>query len=221
MEMERSFFAELCAANAATHHACLEHPVVVGIGHGELPESAFRSYIEQDFLFLRAYVRVLARAVAASPTLDDATMLAELLHATLTVEIEALRALYASFDGDPGALDAGSMSATTRAYTDHLLATSAEGSLPLILSSILPCQWGYREIGHHLAARGLPADPRYAGWISEYTSDEYGALVDRIIARFDVLSCAASSTERARCHDVFAVSSTYERAFWAVEVSDG
>lgn len=209
-----SFFDNLCAANVDSHHACLEHAVVVGIGRGDLPDAVFRGYIEQDFLFLRAYVRVLARAVAASPTLDDATMLAELLHATLVVEIAALRDLYVAFDGAPDWLDATTLAATTRAYTDHLLATSAEGSLPLLLASILPCQWGYREIGQHLALRGLPADSRYARWISEYASDDYGTLVDRIITRFDVLTYAASGWERERCRDVFAISSTYEHGFW-------
>lgn len=212
--MTASFFDELCARNAATHHTSLEHPVVAGIGRGDLPEATFRGYIEQDFLFLCAYVRVLARAVAASPSLDDATMLAELLHATLTVEIAALRELYAAFDGEPDALDVTPMASTTRAYTNHLLASSAEGSLPLILASILPCQWGYREIGRHLAARGLPADPRYARWIGEYASDDYGTLVDRIITRFDALARAASDWERERCREVFAASSVYEHGFW-------
>jgi thiaminase/transcriptional activator TenA len=214
--MAESFFDSLIAdpENAAMHHACLEHPVVRGIGTGDLPDEVFRGYIEQDFLFLREYIRVLARGIAASPTLDAATLLADLVHSTLSLEIGSLRKLYAAFGGDPDTLDAGDKRATTRAYTDHLLAASAEGSLAVILASILPCQWGYRDIGQHLAAQGLPTDDRYAHWIRDYSSSEYGTLVDALITTLSALATTSGERELQRCRDVFAASAVYEHAFW-------
>ena len=209
-----SFFATLTAENAATHEAALNHPAVLGIGDGSLPEATFRYYIEQDYNYLRQYVRVLALAVAASPDLPTATKLAELVSATLSVEVGALIDLYAAFGGDRAALDATRRSPTCQAYTDHLLAATINGNLLVILASVLPCQWGYREIGHHLKRRGLPGDPRYARWIEEYASDEYGALVDWLVCRFDELASVESDASRTQASHVFALSTHYEHAFW-------
>ncbi len=209
-----SFFASLTAANAATHEAALNHPAVLGIGDGTLPEATFRYYIEQDYNYLLRYIKVLARAVAASPDLATATKLAELVSSTLSVEVGALIELYAAFGGVRDELDAVRPSPTCQAYTDHLLATAAAGNLFMMLASVLPCQWGYQEIGHHLRQRGLPDDPRFARWIEEYASDEYGTLVDWLVRRFDELAAIESEATRAAARQAFALSTYYEHAFW-------
>jgi thiaminase/transcriptional activator TenA len=209
-----SFFDQLQRDNAALHEATLAHPVVRGIGDGSLPEQTFRYYVEQDYQFLRRYVRVLARAVSASPDLPTATRLADLLQATLAVEIDALVELYAAFDGDRARLDEVVPAPTCQAYTDHLLACAAGSDLVVILAAILPCQWGYREIGRTLARRGLPAHPGYARWIGEYASDEYGALVDWLVARFDTLAGSAGAAARERAATAFTLSTRYELRFW-------
>jgi thiaminase/transcriptional activator TenA len=209
-----SFFARLRAENAETHHRALEHPTVLGIGDGTLSDDTFRYYLEQDYQFLLRYVRVIARAVASSPDLPTSTQLAELLHSTLAVEIDALVELYRAFGGERPGLDEAEPAPACQAYTDHLLATSSGGSLLVILAAMLPCQWGYGEIGRALHARGLPADPRFARWIEEYASAEYGALVEWVVARFDALATAAGSDEREQARRAFALSTRYELAFW-------
>lgn len=200
--------------NEATHRAAHDHPVVRRIGDGTLPEATFRFYLEQDYQFLLRYARVLARAVAAAPDAPTATRLAELLQSTLAVEIDTLVELYATFGGERAALDAAVPAPACQAYNDHLLATAAGGELAVILAAILPCQWGYREIGQALAARGLPEHPGYARWIGEYASAEYGALVDWVAERFDELEACASEAARREAARVYALSSRYELAFW-------
>ena len=209
-----SCFATLTAENAASHAAALNHPAVLGIGDGSLPEETFRYYIEQDYTYLLRYIRVLAQAVAASRDLPTATTLAELVHSTLSIEVGALIELYVAFGGVREALDTVRPSPTCQAYTDHLLASASSGNLFVILASVLPCQWGYREIGHHLRGRGLPDDERYARWIEEYASDEYGALVDWLVCRFDELAASDSQSNVAAAREVFALSTHYELAFW-------
>ncbi len=209
-----SFFANLTSEHAACHEAALHHPAVLGIGDGSLPEATFRYYIEQDYAYLRQYVRVLAQAVVASPDLLTATKLGELVSTTLAVEVGALIELYALFGGERDRLDTISSAPTCQAYTDHLLATASGGNLFLILASVLPCQWGYREIGHSLRARGLPADSRYARWIEEYASIEYGSLVDWLVGRFNELASGESALNLQAASRVFELSTYYERAFW-------
>jgi thiaminase (transcriptional activator TenA) len=211
---QTSFFAVLCDDNAAIHHTGMAHPMIRGIGAGSLPEETFRFYIEQDYQFLTRYIRVIAQAVAVSPDLPTATQLVNLLHGTLAIEIDALVELYEAFGGQREQLDTVPPSPGCQAYTDHLLTSASSGNLLVILASILPCQWGYREIGRHLLREGLPDDTRFARWIQEYASDEYGGLVDWIIDRFDDLAAEASPADRERARTVFALSTRYELGFW-------
>jgi thiaminase (transcriptional activator TenA) len=214
-----TFFDELRAECAATLAGSLNHPVVQGIGAGTLPLAAFRAYLEQDYLFLLQYARVQALSVAAA--FDRATMirLSELLHSTLAVEVDALRALYANCDGDPARLDTTAATPICRGYTEHLLTAAARGNLLVTLAAILPCQWGYREIGRALASAGLPADTRYAAWINEYASDDYSALVDWALERFDAAARGASADERELARAAFRESSGWELRFWDVALA--
>jgi thiaminase/transcriptional activator TenA len=209
-----SAFVALCRDNDGLHRAALHHPVVRAIGDGSLAPETFRFYLEQDYQFLLRYARVLAQAVSASPDLPTARRLADLLHATLAVEIDALVDLYATFDGDPDRLERTAPAPTCQAYTDHLLASAASGELLVILAAVLPCQWGYREIGRDLARRGMPAHPGYARWIEEYASDAYSALVDWLTERFDQLAAGAGYPALERAATAFELSSRYELGFW-------
>jgi thiaminase/transcriptional activator TenA len=214
-----SAFVALCQGTNGLHRAALQHPVVRAIGDGSLAPETFRFYLEQDYQFLLRYARVLAQAVSASPDLPTARRLADVLHATLAVEIDALVDLYVAFEGDRGRLNQIAPAPTCQAYTDHLLASAASGELLVILAAILPCQWGYREIGRDLARRGLPAHPGYARWIAEYASDEYGALVAWLVERFDQLATSAGRAARERAATAFELSSRYELGFWEMAAS--
>lgn len=213
-------FGDLVAENAALHDVTLAHPFVRSIGTGTLQPAAFRHYLEQDFQFLTRYLRVIALAVASAP--DTATMarMTELLHATLAVEIDALRALYASFEGAPAALDTVVPAPACRAYTDHLLRVAHQHDLLVTLAAMLPCQWGYGDIGRTLLKQGLPQDSRFAGWISEYASDEYHVLVDWAVSRFNLLADEASCTQREAARAAFSISAAYELDFWEMAWTD-
>ena len=51
----------LTAAGEAGVRAQLAHPTVAGIARGDLDPELFRTWLEQDYLFLLDYVRVFAR----------------------------------------------------------------------------------------------------------------------------------------------------------------
>ena len=68
------------------------------------------------------------------------------------------------------------MAPTTRAYTDFLVRIAATGDYAELVAALLPCMWGFSEIGLTLAARGLPADQRYAKWVRIYADPEFAAL---------------------------------------------
>lgn len=199
---------------STVHKRTLEHPTVRGIGEGSLPDETFRYYLEQDYQFLLRFVRVLAIGASAAPDLVSMAQLGRLVTSTVDVEIDALRALYDSFGGDPAKLDDVQPSPTCEAYCNHLLASVHERDLFVGLAAILPCHWGYHDIGLYLQDRGLPDDERYAAWIEEYASEEYGELVHWVIGRFNKLGSDASRRQLDAATRAFDLSSRYELGFW-------
>lgn len=214
MTVSTSFFEQLVDATGDLHAKTLDHPTVLGIGDGSLPVETFRFYIEQDFQYLLRYVQVIAMAAASTDHIPSMLNLSKLVYSTVDLEIDALRDLYRRFGGVPELLDSVAPAPTCVAYTSHLQATALQHNLFVTLAAVLPCQWGYREIGRKLKTAGMPADDRYAAWIESYTSEEYGQFVDWVLDRFDELSRKHSDADRQRAKSAFELSSRYELGFW-------
>ena len=200
---------------APLRQAILEHPFVMGIGQGDLALDKFKFYIAQDYLYLIDYARVLALAAARAPELPDMAWFAGLLDATLNTEMELHRGYCAQFGLTAAALEATPPAPTTIAYTAYLLKTAAQGSFGELAAALLPCQWGYWEIGQHLARRGAPAHaPPYAQWIEMYAAAEFGDLAAHLRAMVDRLGAAAGPPEQAAMTAAYEMSLRLEHQFW-------
>lgn len=182
----------------------LKHPTVEGIARGDLDEAVFRSWLEQDYLFLLDYVRVFSRLAwqAPAPHLGD---LVDLAHATFHDELALHRSLAAEFGADLGGAEKGPACA---AYTGFLLdsaATYGEG-----LAALYPCMWGYSTLGARLIA-DPPAEPRYRRWVDTYADPAFAELTRRIAQMIDE---ADPDAERAEA--LFMAGMRHEIAFWDV-----
>lgn len=193
----------------------LTHPFVRGIGAGTLPVEPFAYYVRQDYVYLVEYSRVLALGVAGAHNLKLMELFAELVHTTLHVEMDLHRSYCEQFGISRVELDTTPASPTTHAYTSHLLSVAYGGTTAELMAALLPCQWGYWEIGQGLAAAGLPANqPLYAEWIKMYSGTEYRELAERLRSTFDQVAEKVSPDEMMRMRDIFVTSTRYEYAFW-------
>ena len=190
------------------------HPFVVGIGDGTLGEDRFRFWVRQDYLFLIEYGRALALAAARAPDLDSMRRFAELTHATLTTEMDLHRSYCGEFGITHEDLAAERMASTTQGYTDFLVRVAAQADFASVVAALLPCFWGFSEIGQRLADRGRPADPRYAAWIDMYASDDFAALARWCREIADRAGEDAGARTREAMSRAFRTSSEYELAFW-------
>ena len=206
--------ADLRAAAGEIWDAQHRHPFVRGIGDGTLDLERFRFWIRQDYLFLIEYARLLALAAARAPDLDTMRRFADLGHETLHEEMDLHRS-YAADLGIPAAdLEREKMAPTTRGYTDFMLRTATVGDFAELVTALLPCMWGFNEIGRRLAERGLPASEYYARWIHMYASDEFTELVDWLRQLTDRISTNLPGASWDRMRDAFLTSSRYELSFW-------
>ena len=205
---------DLYAAVKPTWDAQLGHPFVEGLGDGSLEEERFKRWVLQDYLYLKEFARIFAWAVAKADRLESMSWYATVLNLTLNTEM-ALHRSYAERFGISGEeLEATPMWPTTRAYTDFLVRTSADGDMADLLAALLPCAWGYVYIGQHLAKGKAPQDQRYADWIQQYASEEFAQAAEWLRAELDRVAAGASEEKRARLTELFVISSRYEWQFW-------
>ena len=170
--------------------------------------------MRQDYLYLLEFARVLAWAAAKADRLTSMSWYASVLNLTLNTEMALHREYAARFGLSTEDLERTPMWPTTRAYTDFLVRTAADGDLGELLAALLPCAWGYAFIGQRLAAGQPPADQRYADWIAQYASPEFAAAAERLRQEMDRLAAGAPAARRERLRELFVLSSRYEWQFW-------
>jgi thiaminase (transcriptional activator TenA) len=209
-----SLAAELRAASADVWEAQHAHPFVRGIGEGTLDEERFRFYVRQDYRFLIDYGRVLALAAVRAPRVVETRRFAGLAQAVLETEM-ALHVGFAQRWGISAAeLEVEPPAPATRGYCDFLLRVGALGDFAELCAALLPCMWGYAEIGARLAAAGVPSHAGYAAWIATYADPEFQALAEWARELTDAAGVDAGGGAVGRMHAAFRTSSELELAFW-------
>lgn len=191
-----------------------DHPFVRGIGDGSLDPDRFAYWLRQDYLFLIDYARLFAAAALRAPDLDAMSRFAALLHEILTREMNLHRSYVARFGITAADLEREPKAPTTQGYTDFLLRTATVGDYPELLGALLPCMWGYSEIGIELARRGMPEDERYRAWIDVYADPEFAALARWCRELTDAACDGLPTLMLKRVEAAFLTASRYELAFW-------
>ena len=103
----------------------------------------------------------------------------------------------------------------TSSYTNYLLSTASSDSIEEIVSSLLPCQWGYDDIGRNLEnSKKANSVDFISKWIKGYTNTEYRYLTSWLINYVNKLSINTTSIVRQKMMDKFLHSIRYEYLFW-------
>jgi thiaminase/transcriptional activator TenA len=194
--------------------AQLAHPFVRGLSDGSLAVDRFARWVRQDYLYLKDYARLFAWAVAKADRLESMGWYASVLHLTLNTEMGLHREYAQRFGITSAELEAEAMWPTTRAYTDFLIRTAADGDMADLVAALLPCAWGYVYIAQELAKEKPPADQRYADWIAQYVSPEFVQAAEWLKAEMNRLAEGTPTPKRQRLMEIFEISSQYEWLFW-------
>ncbi|HTK05959.1 MAG TPA: thiaminase II [Ktedonobacteraceae bacterium] len=192
-----------------------EHPFVLGLGDGSLPQANFQFYICQDALFLDVLTKVFGYAATKASEHSEMQQFGKYLLDTLLVEADLHRRYGERFGLTPTEMGAIAMAPTNYAYTRHLLSIATTGTLPELLTAILPCAWIYAEVGINLAAtQTVTPDHPYADWLSTYASPDFDAVEIWIREWLDTHTVGIRPEEEARLQEIFLTSTRYEWMFW-------
>jgi thiaminase/transcriptional activator TenA len=211
--MTGTFTGELWQDITGIYDAILAHPFLTGLTDGSLARDAFAFYVLQDALYLNSYAEALAAISRRAPDQAARDMFARHAEGAIAVEQSLHGSLLADLGIDPAVMEGTEPAPTTLAYTSYLLASVGGGPYSAGVCAVLPCYWIYWEVGKELLRRRSP-EPRYQRWIDTYGGEEFGGIVQEVLAVTDGLGDGLPADERALAHRHFRASSRYEWMFW-------
>ena len=188
-----------------------KHPFLLELQNGTLTLQKFRFYIIQDYLYLGAFGRAAASALAMAP--DDETARKLLLRVSTPVErplhTDLLEKLAVSRDEISRAMPAP----TNLAYTNHIEVSMDIGGLATGVAALLPCPRIYHEVGKILQ---VPPHPIYRAWQSTYADGILEASTSAWSELLDQLAERSGPDTRAAMKKAYLTSARYEFMFWSM-----
>jgi len=212
-----SFLERLKTEASADWLAYVGHPFTAGLADGTLPETAFRHYLVQDYLFLVEFARAYALAVYKSPHLADMREAASGLSAILDVEMKLHVKLCAGWGLSPDDLEQAPPAVEMLTYTRSVLETGRRGDLLALQVALAPCVIGYAEIAARLAAgpEACVATNPYRVWIAEYAGAPYQEVATKARAHLERLANRYVTPAReAELITIFKEATRLETDFW-------
>lgn len=214
MPLSTSFSSHLREVADPIREARHAHPFVQGIGDGALDVEKLGVWLRQDNLYLIDYARPFAAGVLKAPDAPTMTTMAQMVHEILHTEMDLHRSYAAEFGITISDLEWEMKAPACQGYTDYLLRTATIGDFAELLAVLLPCIWGYAEVGQRLATRGMPADYRYARWIGMSASEEFAKLGSWCRDMLDRVAEGQPADALKRLEAACVTSSRYGLAFW-------
>ena len=210
-----TFCDDIEAASKAQREAMMRHPFVLGIGDGSLSDDRFRHFMTQDYVYLIDYARCLAMGTVKAPDLDTMSWFAGAVDHILNTEMELHRSYCAEIGISAAELEATRHAPTTYSYTSYLLRVAQIGSFGELIAALVPCIWGYWQVGEMLAEQGEPAHaPQYAEWIRMYAGEDSRTVALEARSICDRVARTAGTEELAAMREAYITCTRYEREFW-------
>jgi thiaminase len=195
-----AFTDRLIEANRAVWAAMADHPFVLGLADGTLPDGALQAWVQQDRVFVME-----ERGHGLPSPLDD--LLADLDH-NLVLEAEAFTqtAIDHGFSAEvePWPVCLG--------YTSYLRCAAFDGAVEG-LTALYAAERAYLDTWTAVAERS-PADSPYHAWIQNWTGEAFRAFVGDLGRGLDELAGAPSPALTERLGVLFTRAARFELAFW-------
>ena len=197
--------------------AYIDHEFVRGLGDGSLPETCFRHYLVQDYLFLIHFARAYALAAYKGETLDEIGNAMRACSAIVDTEMGLHVKFCAGWGIAETEMARSEEAPATMAYTRYVLERGLAGDLLDLHIALAPCVLGYAEIGLALASDPLTkrdGNP-YLDWIEMYAGSEYQDVAREAAAFIENLVTRRGGDARLESlRKSFGEATRLEIAFW-------
>ncbi|MBL1420702.1 MAG: thiaminase II [Alphaproteobacteria bacterium] len=197
------------------------HAFVKGLGDGTLPRSSFIHYLIQDYVYLVHYGRAWALGVVKAETMAEMKICAATVDSLMSQEMSLHVAVCAAEGISEDELFSAVEDDENLAYTRYVLDAGLSGDYLDLMAALLPCAFGYGEIGLNLAETAV-ADTPYREWIEVYAGADYqdicrnlGGMIDVSLAQ-RIGDEPEKSVRWGRLQKRYSRASALEANFWSM-----
>lgn len=202
--------SELQALNAENWHAATTHAFTNALADGSLSKDKMAGYLQQDYLFVESFVRLLASAVAHAPSLSDAVPAAQFLGLICGPEntyfLRSLEALAV-----PVAKDAAP---ETTAFLVLMDEARQSGRYELMIAVLVVAEWIYLDWAMPFEDQA-EALPFWLGeWITLHSGPGFAGVVAHLRGQLDAVWGTLDETAQSGVTATFTRAVTLERDFF-------
>lgn len=191
--------------HAATHHAFTN-----ALADGTLSADKMAAYLQQDYLFVESFVRLLASAVAHAPTLADAVPGAQFLGlicgAENTYFLRSFEAL--------GVAPTDVAAPETKAFQKLMDDARRSGRYEIMLSVLVVAEWLYLDWATPFEDRAEDLPFWLGEWITLHSGDAFAGVVSYLRGQLDAAWETLDEAARAEVTETFKHAVALERAFF-------
>ncbi|KIC47836.1 TenA family protein [Tateyamaria sp. ANG-S1] len=191
-------------------HAATTHAFTDALADGTLSKDKMAGYLQQDYLFVESFVRLLASAVAHAPTLADAVPGAQFLGlicgAENTYFLRALEALEVP--------QADEAAPETQAFQQLMDDARHSGRYEIMLSVLVVAEWLYLDWATPFEDRADDLPFWLGEWITLHSGAGFAGVVAYLRGQLDATWETLDDAARMEVKETFSRAVAFERAFF-------
>ena len=200
----------LRALNQDDWTAATTHDFTNALATGMFDHDKMAGYLQQDYLFVEGFVRLLASAVAHAPNLADAVpgarFLGQICGPENTYFLRALDALDV-----PQASEAAPETLAFQALMDE---ARTSGRYERMLAVLVVAEWVYLDWASPVEARAEDLPFWLGEWITLHSGDGFESVVAYLRGQLDAIWSTLSDQAQAEVAATFGKAVALERAFF-------
>lgn len=202
--------ADLKAQVQADWTAATTHPFTEALADGTLDPALMAGYLQQDYLFIDGFVRLLASAIAHAPSLADSVPAAQFLALITGPENTYFLRSFEALDIKPNAAP----QPETVAFQKLMERARLSGRYEQMLAVLVVAEWIYLDWAspHEGRADDLPF---WLGeWITLHSGPGFSGVVAYLRGQLDAIWPGLDTAAQAEVTQTFAEAVRLERAFF-------
>lgn len=193
-------------------HAATTHAFTNALADGSLSRDQMAGYLQQDYLFVEGFVRLLASAVAHAPTLADAVPGAQFLGVVCGPENTYFLRAMEALNVTPTAVAAPE----TTAFQELMDNARRSGRYEIMLAVLVVAEWLYLDWASPFEDRAKDLPFWLGEWITLHSGPGFAEVVAYLRGQLDALWDTLDDAARAEVTETFARAVALERAFFDV-----
>ena len=190
--------------------AATTHAFTTALANGSLEPEKMAGYLQQDYLFVDGFVRLLASAVAHGPTLADVVPGAQFLGLICGPEntyfLRSMEALNVPSEAEPQDV--------TRAFQDLMAEARLSGRYENMLAVLVVAEWVYLSWASPVEDRASDLPFWFGEWITLHAGEGFEGVVAYLRAQLDAIYPTLDAAAQQEVQRLFAKAVSLERAFF-------